>query len=177
MSASDLLEIITSRRSIRSFQEKEIPDSTIEKLIEAARWAPSAGNCQPLEIILVKNKGVKKALAEGANQSFIESAPIVFVLCANVPRTTNRYGDRGRKMYIFNDIAASTQNLLLMAHTLQLAAVWVGAFDDARVSEVVRLPRHVTPVSIVPVGFPPEDLQERSSSRRTSSEIVHLEHW
>ena len=60
MPASDLMEIITTRRSIRRFQEKEIPENLIEKLVEAARWAPSAGNCQPLEIVVIKNKAVKE---------------------------------------------------------------------------------------------------------------------
>jgi nitroreductase len=177
-SASEFLKVLTTRRSVRNFQEKSIEKDQIQQLIEAARWAPSAGNCQPLEIIVAQDLRVKQALAEGAlGQNFIAKASVVFVLCANLPRTTNRYRERGSRMYVYNDIGAATQNLLLMAHVLGLGAVWVGSFDDTRIAETLGLPRHVIPISIVPVGFPAGDPGERLSSRRQTVEFVHPERW
>lgn len=72
----DVLEAIKGRRSIRAFRASEVPNEVVDKLVDAARWAPSAGNIQSWEFIVVRNRQVKKAFAEAAlNQSFIEEAP------------------------------------------------------------------------------------------------------
>ncbi len=79
----DLFEAILKRRSMRAFTSEAVPDEVIDTIVDAARWAPSAGNCQARDFIVVKDPRVKKALSEAAlDQSFIEAASVTIVVCA-----------------------------------------------------------------------------------------------
>lgn len=152
----DLLETIKSRRSIRAFQEKEIPTEVIEQFKEALIWAPSAGNLQSRKFYFVFNQQIKKQLAEVAlNQNFIAQAPLVVVACADA-RIKTRYGQRGQEVYMICDVAASIQNLLLLVHQLGLGAVWIGAFDEVRLAQLLNCPDYLRPIAIIPVGLPAE---------------------
>ncbi|MHA2408326.1 MAG: nitroreductase family protein, partial [Candidatus Ranarchaeia archaeon] len=107
----ELFEAIKQRRSVRSFSSKPIQDTLLEKVIEAGRWAPSAGNCQARDFIIVQDPEVKRMLCEAAlKQSFIEEAPVNIIVCANEKRSEHRYGRRGRDFYCLLDAAASVQN-------------------------------------------------------------------
>jgi nitroreductase len=172
----DVFETIKNRRSFRAFTNQSVSEKQVCRLIDAARWAPSAGNTQPWEFILVRNAETKRKLAEAAlNQFFIEEACVVIVVCANKIRSGRTYGDRGVKLYCLQDTAAATQNLLLAAHALGLAACWVGAFKEEEVREVLNIPEGVRPVAIVPIGYPAENPVFRS--RRPVSDVVHYECW
>ncbi|MCK4320846.1 nitroreductase family protein, partial [Candidatus Bathyarchaeota archaeon] len=96
----DLFEVIRERRSIRIYTKEEVSEENIEKMIDAARLAPSAGNIQPWEFVIVKNAEIKRKLSVAAlDQRFIEEAPVVIVICANEERSSWRYGQRGRALY------------------------------------------------------------------------------
>jgi len=172
--AKTLLEIIKGRRSVRRFTREKVPKEHVFLLIEAARWAPSAGNLQPWEFIIVTDDNIKYKLMEAAlHQEYIYEAPVVIVAAANIPRTSNYYGKRGEELYVIQDVAAAIQNILLMAHALGLGAVWIGAFYEDRVKEILRLPEYVRPLAIIPVGWPAE--RPYSPPRRSVDEIVHWE--
>jgi nitroreductase len=88
----DVLEAIKGRRSIRAFKNQNVSERIIEKLVDAGRWAPSAGNIQPWEFIIVRKPETKRALAEAAlDQTFIEEAPVVIVVCANENCSSQKY--------------------------------------------------------------------------------------
>ena len=88
----DVLEAIKGRRSIRAFKNQNVSEIIIEKLVDAGRWAPSAGNIQPWEFIIVRKPETKRALAEAAlDQTFIEEAPVVIVVCANENCSFQKY--------------------------------------------------------------------------------------
>jgi len=168
----DVLEAIKGRRSVREFKPDPVKDEDLKRILEAGRWSPSAGNCQPSEFVVVKDPSVKRRLATAAlEETFIAEAPVVIVVCANVPRTSWRYGRRGEELYCIQDTAAATQNMLLMAYSLGYGTCWVGAFDDDAVAEVIRVPPGVRPVAIIPLGRPAE--RPSPPSRRSLSEIVH----
>ena len=170
----DVFEAIRGRRSIRSFRPEDVPDELVEKLIDCARWAPSAGNLQPWEFVVVRDPQTKKALARAAlGQHFIAEAPVVIVVCADQKRSGWGYGKRGIQLYCLQDTAAATQNMLLAAHALGLGACWVGAFDEENVASILRLPEGIRPVAVVPVGYPAEAPPPRP--RRSVREIVHFE--
>ncbi len=155
--AQDFLQLVKTRRSVRKFKPEPIPSEHIEMMLEAIRWAPSAGNLQPWQVYVVKSQHLKLELARAAyNQLFIAEAPVVMVLCAVISRTAWRYGKRGLQMYIYQDVAAATQNLLLMAHALGYGACWVGAFSDQQVAEILNLSDDIKPMCIVPIGYPAE---------------------
>ena len=168
----DLLEAIKGRRSVREFKPDPVKDEDLQKILDAGRLAPSAGNCQPLELVVVKDPSVKRGLATAAlEQTFIAEAPVVIVACANVPRTSRRYGRRGEELYCIQDTAAATQNMLLVAYSLGYGTCWIGAFDDDAVAEVIQTPPGVRPVAIIPLGRPAE--RPSPPPRRPLSEIVH----
>ncbi len=170
----DVLEVIKERRSIRSFKEQDVKKEDIEVLIEAARWAPSAGNTQPWEFVIVRRSGLKKELAEAAlGQGFVEEAPIVIVVCANENRSFQSYGIRGKTLYCIQDTAAAIQNIHLVAHSLGLGTCWIGAFNEEEAAKILKVPNGVRPVAIVPIGYPAESPTPRN--RRPLNQIVHYE--
>ena len=170
----DVLEAIKERRSIRAFTDEKVSEKDVERLIDAARWAPSAGNTQPLELVVVKDKEMKRKLSEAAlNQTFIQKAPVVIVVCADLNRSSRGYGSRGERLYSLQDTAAATENILLAAQELGLATCWVGAFRDKEVAKAVKAPKNMKPVAIVPVGHPTE--RPLDPPKRSVNEIVHYE--
>jgi len=170
----DVFDAIKKRRSVRAYTSEEVSDEDIEQLIEAARLAPSAGNIQPWEFVIVRNAEIKRRLAIAAlHQTFIEEAPVVIVVCADVARSSWGYGSRGANLYCLQDTAAATENILLAAQALGLATCWVGAFHEEEVAKVVNTPRNVRPVAIVPVGRPAE--KPGVPPKRSMREIVHHE--
>jgi nitroreductase len=170
----DVFEAIKKRRSVRAYTSEKVSEEDVERLIEAARWAPSAGNIQPWEFIIVTNAETKRRLSDAAlHQTFIEKAPVVIVVCADVVRSSWGYGSRGTNLYCLQDTAAATENVLLAAQALGLATCWVGAFHEDEVAKAVNTPRNVRPVAIVPVGRPAEKPSARP--KRSMREIVHYE--
>jgi len=170
----DVFESIKSRRSIRSFRNEELPLNTLELLIEAAQWAPSAGNIQPWEIVIVKKPETKKKLVKAAlNQTFVEEAPVIIVVCANENRSVQGYGNRGKTLYCIQDTAAAIQNLHLAAYSLGLGTCWIGAFNEDEVQKILKIPEGIRPVAIIPVGYAAEKPQPRR--RRAMSNFVHNE--
>ncbi len=156
MQHDEVLEgLIRGRRSVRRFSNQPVSAEHLARLVEAFRWAPSAGNAQPWRLIVVRSAELRHGLATSAlSQRFVEQAPVVFVVCADLERARQTYGDRGASLYCLQDTAAATQNLLLMAHALGLGACWVGAFRESMVAELLSVPRHLRPVAMVPVGWP-----------------------
>lgn len=149
-----ILKIIKERRSIRHFQDKEIPEDIIDKLVDALIWAPSAGNLQSRKFYFVREERLKRQLASAAlNQRFIAEAPYVVVGCSD-SRIYSRYGDRGVNLYSIQDVACSIMNMMLLAWENGLGSVWVGAFREGDVAEILDLPDYLRPVAIVPVGYP-----------------------
>mgnify|MGYP000082393865 CR=1 FL=1 len=172
----ELLEAIKSRRSIRRFTGEEIPDEDLKTILNAAIRAPSAGNLQPWEFIVVKNKETKKKLARAAlGQTWMIKAHVIVVVCANIPRTARYYGERGKILYCIQDTAAAIQNMLLTVHALGYGACWVGAFSEREVKEILEIPEHVRPVALVPIGKPKENPPPRP--RIPLEKVLHFEKY
>ena len=170
----DVFEAIKTRRSIRAFTEEEVSEEEIKRILDAARWAPSAGNIQPWIFVIVRDPKRKRRLSEAAlNQLFIEEAPVVIVVCADQERSGRVYGRRGSDLYCIQDTAAAIQNLLLAAHALGLGACWVGAFNEDAVRRVLNIPAGVRPVAIIPMGRPA--VKPRTVFKRSLNEIVRYE--
>lgn len=152
-----ILDIIKSRRSVRSFVDREIPAKAIDGLVEALLWAPSAGNLQSRRFYFVFNEAVRRKLAmtefRGGLAGFIAHAPLVVVACVDY-HLISPYRERGRELYCIQDAAASIQNMMLVAQDLGLGSCWVGAFKEEQVESVLGLPDHLRPVALIPVGYP-----------------------
>lgn len=155
----DVFTAVKKRRSVRRFKENGIPQETLEKLLDAARLAPSAGNVQPWRFIAVRNKEVQQQLARAAlGQRWMTTAPVIIVVCAELPRSASAYGQRGVELYALQDTAAAIENLLLCAVEEGLGGCWVGAFNEQAAADVLGLDgKKLRPVALVPVGYPGED--------------------
>ncbi|UCH37898.1 MAG: nitroreductase family protein [Candidatus Bathyarchaeota archaeon] len=168
----DVFQAIRERRSIRRFRSEPIPEKNIDEILDAARWAPSAGNRQPWEFIIIRDPQIKRYLCSAAHgQNCIEMAPLAIVICANEMRSAKIYGDRGRRFYSLLDAAAAIQNMLLASHAHGLGACWIGAFDDEGVQQILNLPLDVKPIAIVPLGYPDENPEP--PLRIAIHELVH----
>ena len=169
----ELSEAIKGRRSIRAFKPQDVPEETVEKLIDAARHAPSAGNIQPWEFVIARKPETKKKLAQAAHQAFVEEAPVVIVVCADENRSSMGYGVRGETLYCIQDTAAAIQNILLTAYSFGLGTCWIGAFNESEAKAALRTPDGIRPVAMIPVGYPNRTPSPRG--RRSLSQIIHYE--
>lgn len=172
----DFEEVIKSRRTIRKFTDEDVPDETVREIIETGMLAPSAGNTQSWEFIIVRDKATKHSLSQEAlGQMHVFDAPVVIVVAANIKLAEKRYGSRGRDVYCFLSAGAATMNMLLTAVSLGLGAAWVGSFKERPVQEILKLPDYIRPVGIIPLGHPAE-IPEKPP-RRGYKEVVHNEKW
>jgi len=170
----ELFEAIKGRRSIRSFKSDPISEVDLEKILEAGISAPSAGNCQPWEFVIVKDPKNKQKLVQAARgQSFLAEAHAVIVICADVNRTASRYGERGRTLYCIQDTAAAAQNIHLAAYSLGYGTCWVGAFDESAVAEAIKAPAGIRPLIMIPIGKPRE--KPRPTPRTPLRQRTHQE--
>ncbi|MEM2963288.1 MAG: nitroreductase family protein [Candidatus Anstonellales archaeon] len=154
----DVKEAILGRRSIRAYLNKKIDRKIIDELVDAMRFAPSSGNLESRNFYFVTNEALRKKIAlccGEMQEEFISSAPLIVVACAD-RRIEKKYGKRGVELYSIMDVAASVENLHIRAYSLGLGTVWVGAFDEEEVREVLSIPPHLRPITIVPVGYPAE---------------------
>lgn len=171
----EVAECIEGRTSIRVFKADPVEDDLIDEGLRLANLAPSAGNLQSRDFVVVKDAAVKKALMHASyQQEFVRTAPVVVVFCANLERVAH-YGQRGKELYCLQDVAAAVQNFSLFLHSKGLGSVWVGAFDEAKAAEALGTPPHVRPVAIVPVGYPAEKGIRRK--RKANTELVHRNRW
>lgn len=169
----DIFEAIETRRSVRQFKsDRDITDEEIEKILHAAVMAPSAGNLQCWHFVVVRDQFLRSQLAkEAGRQLFIEQAPVIVVVCADLEKSQHTYGDRGHSTYALQNTAAATENMLLAARALDLGACWVGSFDEAKASEILVLPKGMRPVAMIPIGVPAEPTK-RIPPRRNIDEVV-----
>ena len=171
----DVKDAILNRHSVRSFSAKAPSADVISEIIKYAHLAPSAGNLQARDFIIVDDINIKKELSRAAlNQEFIVEAPINIIVCANLDRISP-YGTRGRELYCIQDSAASVENILLIAVENGLSTCWVGAFNEKEVSKILQLPSHVRPVAIIPIGYPKE--KPTPTSRIDIKKLIHYNTW
>ena len=158
---SDLLETIKKRRSIRRYQDKDISDQTLHKLLEAARWAPSWANTQCWKFVVVRDRKTKEKIQEAVSprnpsSKAIVNAPVLLVVCGSLKKSgfykdqyPTKFGD-----WFMYDLGLATQNLCLAAHDMGLGTVIVGLFDHDQVGKVIKLPKDHEVLVLIPVGYP-----------------------
>ena len=128
----DVIDAIKERRSVRRFKKDAINESTLGRIIEAALWAPSAGNIQPWQFYVVHNQEVKNKLMEASlKQKSVADAPVAVVVCADLIMASEKYGERGANLYALQDTACAVQNMLLAATAYGFNTLWIGASSIA----------------------------------------------
>jgi nitroreductase len=170
----DLFDAIAKRRSVRAYLDKEVEEEKLQKILEAGNAAPSAGDLQAYEIVVVKEREQKDALSKAARgQHFIAQASVALVLVANQKRSATRYAERGTGLYSIQDATIAGSYIQLAATALGLATCWVGAYDDKGVAKVVgaNMEEGMIPVAVITIGYTNES--PRATPRRKLSDLVH----
>ncbi len=130
MDSSDFLSFLTGRSSVREYDSEPIPDGEIDYLLRCASTAPSAGNLEAWDVVVITEEDTRMALAEAAfGQTHLEQAPVIFAVCSNYVRSMSRYGERGI-LYALEDATIACTYMMLAAHARNLHSCWTGAFDD-----------------------------------------------
>jgi nitroreductase len=166
------MKVIDIRRSVRKFKEKEVEQEKIEKLLRAAMQAPSAGNQQPWEFVIVYDQNKKIEIAKMSPYSGVAAkAPYIIVVAANKEKM--RFPENMEQ-----DLGACTQNILLEAVNQELGTVWMSVYPQEErkrcIKSAVHLPEHIIPYSIILVGYP-EDENANHFIDRFDGTRVHYE--
>jgi len=185
----EVLKAIKTRRSIRRYKSAPVDDKTVQKILEAGRWAPSWANTQCWRFIVVRDADIKNKLAEtlfgvtdrpNRAAEAIRNAPVVIVACAELGKSGYRFGearepatDKG-DWYMF-DTALAVQNMLLAAHALGLGTVIIGVFDAPAAAKILGVPAGCSVVTMFPLGVPDEEPPIRP--RKELSEIVFYDKY
>ncbi|MFW3145180.1 MAG: nitroreductase family protein [Thermoplasmatota archaeon] len=149
----DLDMVMDKRHSVRSYTGWPPSDQDIEKLLKAAEKAPTAGNLKARKVFVFKAQSKRKELMEAAlHQEWISEAPFLILFCAD-RKAISSYGDRGKDLYCVQDATIAATYAMLKATDIGLGTCWVGAFDDAKVSEAAGLPDYLRPVAIIAAGY------------------------
>ena len=153
----DAVKAVLTRRSIRKYTDKKIPQVIIKKLINAGRNAPSAYNDQPCIFITVTRQEIKDEIASVKSQrsQFLKTAPLLIACCydENKSRATS---------HNLENVAVAAENILITAHALGLGACYIGAFDpnypeiENAMIKALKLPLNVHIVCLISIGYPAE---------------------
>ena len=167
----EYVDLVKKRRSIRKYKSDVISDKDVEMMLETARLAPSWGNHQCWQYIIVKDQKIKKKLARTGG-GWIAEAPVIIVACAD-PKAS---GHKPNMDYFMLDIGISFEHLILAATNLGLGTCWVGGFNEAIVREVLGVPDEIRVVAYTPVGYPDEKKAE-VFNRKSLKEICFYERY
>jgi nitroreductase len=168
----DVMEAIHTRRSIRKFQQQQVPDELVKELLAAAMSAPSAGNQQPWHFVLITDRDIL-AKAAGINPyaAMAREAPLAILICGEL--ALEKYPG-----YWVQDCSAATQNMLLAAHGKGLGAVWTGIYPLSDRIEgfktLCKLPDKVIPLALVVIGYP---AQTPKPENRFRADRIHRNSW
>jgi nitroreductase len=168
----DFIELIKKRYSVRGFQERPVSDELVLKVLEAARWAPSACNNQPWNFIVIRSTEFKLRLEAVYNRPWFLAAPVIIAACCDRNISWKRTDG---KEYGDVDIAIALDHLTLAAAEMGLGTCWVGAFNYPEACRVLRLPDNIEPVAFTPLGYP--SVEQSTKKRKELDQIVHWEHF
>ncbi|MFH1905439.1 MAG: nitroreductase family protein [bacterium] len=169
----EIMEIIRKRRSVRSYQSKEVEQEKLDLLLEAARLAPSASNRQEWRFIVVREFSARqKLMAAAKGQSFVGQAPVVIACCA---KSDNHIMACGQPCYPI-DVAIAIDHITLKATEEGLGTCWVGAFDENEVKKILNIPEEIRVVELLTLGYP-QQVYEGGKNRLDLNEIVMYEKW
>jgi nitroreductase len=143
----DVFEAVRTRRSIRKYADKPVEKEKLMKVVQAARLSPSACNNQPWRFIVVSDEKVRNKFFSAYKRDWFAKAPVIIAACS-IPSEAWSRSDNEEFWKV--DTAIAMQSLVLVAHDLGLGTCWIGAFNEAKVKEVLDIPDHVRVVAMTP---------------------------
>jgi len=184
----NLYDLMMKRRSVRVFEDQEIPESIVEQLLDVANHAPSGGNIQPLSIILVQGLEGRKKLAElTGDQPWVKNAPLSMIFCLDFYRIkkwaeicqTDFRGEKALNHFLiaYADLMVAAQNVVILSENLGLGSVYIGSIqheiDETR--KFFGIPEYVLPMMVLSIGYPKSIPQ--SIPKLKKEVIVHQEKY
>ncbi|MCL6638143.1 MAG: nitroreductase family protein [Firmicutes bacterium] len=172
----ELYEAIEARRSIRRFKADPVADGQLERVLNAARLAPSWKNLQCWRFIVIRSEEGRASVLPAFDDSnpgkkAIMAAPVLIVLCAD-PEASGKMGDR---LYYLVDAGIAMENLMLAARAEGLGTCWLGEFNEDAARVPLGVPEGWRVVGMTPLGYPDQDPKPRP--RKSLDEIVFAEKW
>ncbi|MEM2455426.1 MAG: nitroreductase family protein [Candidatus Bathyarchaeia archaeon] len=170
----DVFEAIQKRRSVRAYEPTPVPRETLERVLEAARLAPSAGNIQPWHFIVVTDAEKRRQLAEAPFAGFLREAPVVIVGCGD---------QKASPKWFMVDVAIAMQNTVLAATAEGLGTCWVGSFNEDKVRDMLKIPGNYRVVALLALGYPRRKLDVQGGilhlirRRKSLEDIVSFEEF
>ncbi len=168
----EVFEAIQQRRSVRSYQDREVEEEKLKQVLEAGRLAPSARNLQEWKFVVVRDKELRGQLVEAANgQQFVGQAPVVIAACAPEHEHVMSCGHPSHLI----DVAIAIDHMTLAARELGLGTCWIGAFNQQKVRDVLGIPESVEVVELLALGYPAD--WPGAKPRKRFDEIVSYDTW
>jgi nitroreductase len=156
------LDAINARRSIRKYLDKPVEFEKLTTILDATIKAPSAGNLQDWRFVLVTDRAlIKQVAGYSIEQYWIQTAPVLVIVCAVPEKHEMYYGLRGKRLYNIQDCAAAIENLMLAATDAGLGSCWIGAFEEEKIKALFGIPVDVRPQAIISLGYSDEVPKER----------------
>ena len=172
----DIYEVMRTRRSVRKYASAPIPEEVLNRVLDAARIAPSGSNRQPTRLILATEESLKRALAPYChNQEFVATAPVVVIACGRDLKY-NRGEWMGRYSMLV-DVSIAVDHLTLAARAEGLGTCWIGSFNGPALKEFLRLPADWEVVALTPLGYPEGDPFTEPQGRIPLDEFVMGNAW
>jgi nitroreductase len=166
-------ELIEKRYSVRAYKPDPVDDETLERVLEAARLAPTAANRQPFQLIVIHTAGREAELKRIYGRDWFVQPPLIICVCGVLDQGWVRRDDG--KSYVDVDAAIVMDHLILAAADLGLGTCWIGAFNPDAAREVLGLPEGVEPIAFTPLGYPAD--QAGGKKRKPMTELVRHERW
>lgn len=165
-------QLITHRYSVRDFDSTPVEKQKLEKVLNAARLAPSAVNFQPWHFLVVQSPENLEKMFAFYQHDWIRKAPVIILACADHSQSWKRGTDG--KDFADVDVAIAVDHMTLQAAELGLGSTWVCNFNAQKCAEILRLPLHIEPLVMLPVGYPAgEEIPQKN--RKPAEEIIHWE--
>jgi nitroreductase len=170
------MDLVKLRKSVRAYVPgQEIDSKTLNKILDAARFAPSAKNIQDWKFIVVRDKNLLSELVPGCkDQKFISQAAAIIVGCSD---KTDYVMTCGQPAYTVN-LAVALEHMALMAAELGIGSCWLGAFYEDKVKEILDIPSTVRVVNMLTLGYPVQELSRIvTTTRKDVDEMVCYNKW
>jgi nitroreductase len=149
-----LINLILSRRSVRLYENKDIPEEVLKQILEAGRRAPSAANRQPIHFVIVNDQYILKNLCNNLINRFVKYAPLAIVGFADIKSLLT-----GKWAVI--DTTIAMQNMVIAAWSLGIGSCWIGACNEKKIKEMLRIPDQWKFVALLTFGYPAEQPKQR----------------
>ena len=168
----DFLELARRRYSVRAYKSDPVEQEKLDRILQAARLAPTAVNIQPFQLVVIHTADREAELLRIYRKKWFVQAPIVICACGIIGKSWVR---KDGKNYNDVDVAIVMDHLILAATAEGLGTCWIGAFDPVAAKEVLRLPEGVEPIAFTPLGYAADSPPRKK--RKSLAKLVRYEEW